>query len=39
LDFIILGRKMKAVFYVTALGKQVIILGLPWLESVDPDIS
>jgi hypothetical protein len=38
LDFIILGRKMKAVFYVTTLGKQVIILGLPWLESADPDI-
>jgi hypothetical protein len=30
---------MKAVFYVTTLGKQVIILGLPWLESADPDIS
>jgi glucose-6-phosphate dehydrogenase assembly protein OpcA len=39
LDFIILGRKMKAVFYVTTLGKQVISLGLPWLESADPDIS
>jgi hypothetical protein len=39
LDFVILGRKMKAVFYVAILGKQVIILGLPWLESADPDIS
>jgi hypothetical protein len=39
LDFVILGRKMKAVFYVTTLGKQVIILGLPWLEEADPDIS
>jgi hypothetical protein len=38
-NFTILERRMKAVFYITTLGKQAIILGLPWVECADPDIS
>ena len=30
---------MSAVFMVTTLGKQAIILGLPWLEAENPDID
>src|SRR6266540_871068 len=30
---------MEAVFFITHLGKQEIILGLPWLEWEDPNIS
>ena len=30
---------MEAVFFITHLGKQEIILGLPWLEREDPNIS
>src|SRR5258708_3319948 len=39
LHFVIHGRSMEAVFFITHLGKQKIILGLPWLEREDPDIS
>lgn len=39
LTFDILGRKMRATFMVTTLGKQAIILGLPWLEEENPDIN
>jgi hypothetical protein len=39
INFTVLQRRMKAVFLVTTLGKQAIILGLPWLECADPDIN
>ena len=39
LTFSTFGRTMKAVFLVTALGQQGIILGLPWLEAENPDID
>ena len=39
LTFEIFGRTMTAVFLVTALGQQAIILGLPWLEAENPDVN
>ena len=39
LTFSTFGRTMKAVFLVTAMGQQGIILGLPWLEAENPDID
>lgn len=39
LSFSFYGREMNAVFMVTTLGKQAIILGLPWLEAENPDIN
>ena len=39
LTFSTFGRTMKAVFLVTALGQQGIILGLPWLEAENQDID
>jgi hypothetical protein len=33
------GRSRNHKFLVTALGKQRVILGYPWLEDKDPDID
>jgi len=33
------GRRMKERFLVTALGKQKVILGYPWLEKANPKIN
>ena len=39
LSFTIFGRTMEATFLVTNLGRQTVILGLPWLERENPDIN
>jgi hypothetical protein len=39
LQFETCDRMMTAVFYVTQLGDQGILLGLPWLEAENPDID
>ena len=39
LKFTMFGRTMSGIFLVTVLGKQAIILGLPWLERANPDIN
>jgi len=33
------GRREKAIFFVTGLGNDQIILGYPWLEQFNPDIN
>ena len=35
----IYGRKLHSMFLITTLGKQKVILGLPWLEEINPDIN
>jgi hypothetical protein len=39
LEFSLGERKFKERFYVTELGKQKIILGLPWLHKYNPIIN
>src|SRR6267154_3842899 len=39
LKFTIQQREMRANFLITRLGKQKVILGLPWLESENPNID
>ena len=39
LDITIHGRKKRTRFHLTGLGKQKIILGLPWLRENNPDID
>jgi hypothetical protein len=39
LDLKINGKTMKTRFHVTGLGKETIILGLPWLRTINPDID
>ena len=39
LEFSLNGKNFKERFYVTGLGKQKIILGLPWLEEHNPEIN
>jgi ADP-heptose:LPS heptosyltransferase len=39
LDLKINGKTMKTRFHVTRLGKETIILGLPWLRAINPDID
>jgi imidazole glycerol phosphate synthase subunit HisF len=38
-DLSVNGKRMKTRFLVTGLGKETIILGLPWLQKVNPDID
>jgi hypothetical protein len=33
------GRTKKTRFLVTGLGKETIILGLPWLQDINPNID
>ena len=39
IDFEVCGRRRRALFYITTLGKQAIILGLPWLIEENPLID
>jgi hypothetical protein len=39
LDLKINGRTKKTRFLITRLGKETIILGLPWLQDINPDID
>jgi hypothetical protein len=39
LEFKLGDRKFNECFYVTGLGKQRIILGLPWLHKYNPIIN
>ena len=39
LQFSINGKKFQEWFYVTRLGKQKAILGLPWLKKHNPEIN
>ena len=39
LKFTVQQRDMRANFLVTWLGKQKVILGLPWLESENPNVT
>ena len=39
LEFSLNGKHLKEKFYVTGLGKQKIILGLPWLREHNPEIN
>ena len=39
LQFSLNGKEFQERFYVTGLGKQKIILGLPWLKRHNPEIN
>jgi len=39
LPLLINGRTQSTLFYVTGLGRQNILLGLPWLQEMNPDID
>ena len=39
LQFSLNGKEFQEQFYVTGLGKQKIILGLPWLRKHNPEIN
>ena len=39
LEFSLNGKNFKERFYVTRLGKQKIILGLPWLKEHNPETN
>jgi predicted aspartyl protease len=39
LDLKVNGRTKKTRFLVTRLGKETIILGLPWLQDINPNID
>ena len=39
LPLLINGRTQSTLFYVTGLGHQNILLGLPWLQEMNPDID
>jgi hypothetical protein len=39
MDLLINGKQFKTTFLITGLGKESIILGLPWLHEVNPVID
>ena len=39
LQFSLNGKEFQERFYVTGLGKQRVILGLPWLRKHNPEID
>ena len=39
LQFSLNGKEFQEQFYVTGLGKQKVILGLPWLRKHNPEIN
>ena len=39
LQFSLNGKEFQERFYVTRLGKQKVILGLPWLRKHNPEIN
>ena len=39
LQFSLNGKEFQERFYVTGLGKQKVILGLPWLRKHNPEIN
>ena len=39
LQFSLNGKEFQERFYITGLGKQKVILGLPWLKKHNPEIN